>query len=363
MDLPKFLKSFANWRPRPTNLVWFCTAFLLLTACAASAGAGATAVPATIAATAEQSAATTTTLPATLPLTDEPATQPPPTPSAEKEAAGETAVPLPSTTPPTAVPTSSPTDFVNGVPVSEIVILPPETAVHIQEIFAQGQAYGRNAHAFSKLGDSAVLVDSYLTRFDDPTKYTLGEWSFLQPTIDFYAGSFRRYGVATRVGLSSWGVMDPTWANKEFCNPNEVMLACEIRLFNPSVLLIHLGTNDIGEAETFEANMRTIVEFCIMQGIIPILATKADRFEGEDNHNNQILLDLAAEYQVPLWNFDAVADTLPGRGLDEDQIHLTKSLTNNYTEPDIWDKGYPVSDLTALLMLDAVRQTVEGTQP
>ena len=360
MDLPKFLNPLADVRPpRPAVSVWLTALVLLITACIAAPEAVVTAVPPT----AQQLAASTAALPATPPPTAVPPTQPPPTPTDAAEVEGTTAVSLPPTAPPTAVPTPSPTDFVNGVPVSEIVILPPETAAHVQEIFAQGQVYGRNSHAFSKLGDSAVLVDSYLTRFDDPTKYTLGDWAFLQPTIDFYAGSFRRYGVATRVGLSSWGVMDPTWANKEFCNPNEVMLACEIRLFNPSVLLIHLGTNDIGEAETFEANMRTIVEFCIMQGIIPILATKADRFEGEDNHNNQILIDLAAEYQVPLWDFDAVAATLPGHGLDEDQIHLTKSLTNNYTDPDIWSSGYPVSDLTALLMLDAVRQAIEDTQP
>lgn len=359
MDLPKFLNPLANlWPPRDVPRVWLIAFSLLLTACTAP-DVTATAVPATV-----QQAASVTALSATpLPTDVPPTTEPSPTPLEAVETDAVTAVPAAPTASPTAVPTSSPTDFVNGVPVSEIVVLPPETAAHIQEIFAQGQEYGRNAHAFSKLGDSAVLVDSYLTRFDDPSKYTLGEWAFLQPTIDFYAGSFRRYGVATRVGLSSWGVMDPTWANKEYCNPNEVMLACEIRLFNPSVLLIHLGTNDIGEAATFEANMRTIVEFCIMQGIIPILATKADRFEGEDNHNNQILIDLAAEYQVPLWNFDAAAATLPGHGLDEDQIHLTKSLTNNYTDPDIWSSGYPVSDLTALLMLDAVRQAIEGTQP
>ncbi len=360
MDLPKFLKQLANlWLPRSDVAVWLSAVFLLLTACAAPATPEATAVPATAA----QSAVVTKTLPATQSPTEAASTQPPSTPSAEAQPEGATAVPTPSTEPPTAVATPAPTDFVNGVPVDEIVIVPPETAAHIREIFAQGQEYGRNAHAFSKLGDSAVLVDSYLTRFDDPAKYTLGEWGFLQPTIDYYAGSFRRYGVATRVGLSSWGVMDPAWANKEFCNPNEVMLACEIRLFNPSILLIHLGTNDIGEAATFAANMRTIVEFCLLQGIIPILATKADRFEGEDNHNNQILIDLAAEYQIPLWNFDAVAGTLPDRGLDEDQIHLTKSLTNNYTDPEIWTSGYAVSDLTALLMLDTVRQIVEGTQP
>jgi len=140
-------------------------------------------------------------------------------------------------------------------------------------------------------------------------------------------------------------------------------LACEVRLFNPSIILIHLGTNDVGDGETFARNMRDILDFCLEQGIIPILATKADRFEGRDNHNNEIVMDLAAEYRVPLWDFDAVAATLPDRGLDEDQIHLTVALSNDYTNPEIWNSGYPVSDLTALLMLDAVHQTLEDVQP
>lgn len=246
--------------------------------------------------------------------------------------------------------------------MADIVVLSPETAAHVREIFSRGQEIGRNPHAFSKLGDSAVLVSSYLTRFDDPKLYTLGEWEFLQPTIEHYAGSFRRYGVATRVGLSSWGVMDPTWANKEHCEPNEPMLPCELRLYNPSVLLVRLGTNDVN-GETFEQNMRDILDYCLAQGVIPILSTKADRAEGEENLNNEIMRQLAAEYQVPLWDFDAVAVTLSEHGLEDDNLHLTANLKNDYTDPETWTYGYPVSDLTALLMLDAVQAILEDTQP
>ncbi len=270
---------------------------------------------------------------------------------------------IPNTPALTPTPTLSATVQINGIPVSKIIILPPETAVHIREIYAHGQANGRNPNRFSKLGDSAVLVSSYLTRFDDPKRYTLGDWDYLQPTIDYYAGSFQRYGVATRVGLSSWAVFDPTWANKTYCNPNEQMLACEIRLFNPSVLLIHLGTNDIGPANRFDRNLRDILDYCLEQGVIPILSTKADRFEGDDNHNNEIIIQLAEEYQLPLWQYDAVAATLPDRGLAEDNIHLTTTLFNDYTDPQTWRSGYPVSDLTALLMFDTIRQTLEEVQP
>lgn len=347
-----------------TTFVYLTAVLLLLTACAQT-------VP-TPTATAPVHTAQPTANKVAIPTVDSPtsSTQPSAT-TLPQTAIAPQASPSPATAEPTtvtkasttAVPTTASTATINGVPVSDIIVLPPETIAHVREIYARGQEYGRNPHAFSKLGDSAVLVSSYLTRFDDPTRYTLGDWDYLQPTIDYYAGSFRRYGVATRLGLSSWGVFDPTWANKTYCQPNEHMLACEFRLFNPSVLLIHLGTNDVRADGAFANNLRDILDYCLDQGVIPVLATKADRFEGDNNRNNQIIIELAAEYQVPLWHFDAVAATLPDRGLDEDNVHLTIAPANDYTDPETWRKGYPVSDLTALLTLDAIRQTVETVQP
>ncbi|MBK8935168.1 MAG: hypothetical protein IPM76_23205 [Chloroflexi bacterium] len=42
----------------------------------------------------------------------------------------------------------------------------------------------------SKLGDSTSLNPKPAGKFDDPTAYNLGDYAFLQPTIDYYHGHF-----------------------------------------------------------------------------------------------------------------------------------------------------------------------------
>jgi hypothetical protein len=119
-----------------------------------------------------------------------------------------------------------------------------------------------------------------------------------------------------------------------------------------------LGTNDAGNPPGFDFNMRKVIEFSIENGVIPIIVTKADRFEGPDNINNNILRQIAADYQVPLWDFDLVADTLPGRGLKDDKIHLTVFVENDYNLPEAFQTGTGVHNLTGLMALDAVRQAI-----
>ena len=50
----------------------------------------------------------------------------------------------------------------------------------------------------------------------------------------------------------------------------------------------------------------------------------------------------------------AVAATLPNRGLTDDHAHLTTRNNNDYTDPETFTRGYPMSDLSALVALDAV---------
>ena len=298
--------------------------------------------------------------PSATPVSPTPApTLPSPTPTPEPTAdhrpptVSATDTPLATRPSPPATPTPDPVRQINGVPFDAIAVLPPETQAHVAEIMARGRELGRNANAFSKLGDSAVLTESNLTRFDNGP-VALGPYAFLQPTIDHYAGSWARYGVGARVALTTIGVFDPMWASPEWCQPGEHLLACELRLHNPSVLLIRLGTND-GRASLYEQYMRQIVQYAVEQGVVPVLGTKADRFEGDDSIN-EVTRRLAAELRVPLWEFDRVADTLPGRGLTDDHAHLTVYGRNDYTDPETLTRGYPVSDLTALVVLDALRQ-------
>lgn len=253
---------------------------------------------------------------------------------------------------PTKMPTPDPARFINGVPFEAIAVISPDVIVHIRRVYARGQELGRNPNAFSKLGDSGVLLESNLTRFDRGI-YDLGPYAFLQATIDHYAGSFERYGEAARVSLTAIGTNDPMFADKSICLPDETMLACEFRLHNPSVLLIRLGTND-GDAALYETYMRQIVRTSLDNGVIPVLGTKADRFEGDDSIN-EATRRIAADMRVPLWDFDHLAETLPGRGLSEDNAHLTLYGNNDYTDPETLNRGYPVSDLSALVVLDAIR--------
>ena len=93
-------------------------------------------------------------------------------------------------------------------------------------------------------------------------------------------------------------------------------------------------------------------------GVLPILGTKADNLEG-DGSVNRTLHALALEYEIPLWNFWAAVQDLPRAGLDDDQAHLTFGY-NHFDDPLAMQNAWPVRNLTALQVLDAVWR---GTQP
>jgi hypothetical protein len=257
---------------------------------------------------------------------------------------------------PKVTPEPSAQAAVNGLPVKTFVVTSEEVKRRVREIYARGQVVGRDSHAFSKLGDSTMVWPPFLKVFDTG-KYVLGDYAYLQTTIDYYSGSFSRVGVAARNSLHTWSVFDLTWTDKDSCKPDETMLACELRLQNPSVIIIRLGVNDIRKPEQFDENLRRIVRFCIDNGVIPILGTKPDRREGDQNTINGMIRQVAADYNLPLWDYDLVAATLPARGLSDDNVHMLNNSNNhNYTLSGTFDSGYAMHDLSALMMLDAIRR-------
>lgn len=251
-----------------------------------------------------------------------------------------------------------PPPLINGVAFESVIVLPENVRQNIHAIFAHGQALGNNPRAFSKLGDSTIEHPYFLGRFDDGP-YNLGAYGYLKGAIDYFNGSFRRESVAVRRGLHTWSVLDPMWAPKPICNSGEHMLACEFRLNRPSILFIRLGSNDAGIPKETDENLRRIVEYCIENGVIPVLGTKADRYEGPSDINNTIIRQVATDYEVPLWDFDHIAQTVPGRGLDQDGVHLTTFYAHDYTRPEAMQRGYGIYNLTALMMLDMIwRETI-----
>jgi LysM repeat protein len=257
--------------------------------------------------------------------------------------------PIVVATPP-PLPTNA--EMVNGIPARAFVIMSANVKQNIREVYRKGQTLGRNPRAFAKAGDSTVENGYFFAAFDRGN-YKLGVYAHLQATIDLYAGSFGRESVAVGVGYHTTTVMDPEQTNPR-CQSGEALFECELRLTNPSVILIRLGANDVRMPDIFERKLRQMVEIALTQGVIPVLGTKADRQEGSANTINIIIRQIALGYKIPLWDFDLVAETMPNRGLASDNIHPTNGFVRDYTRPETFQLGHEMQDLTALIALDAI---------
>ena len=266
---------------------------------------------------------------------------------------------VPLATAPTV--TSSPplTATLNGLPLDAFVIMPPPVTDHLLALYRRGQQRGLDRHAFAKIGDSSIADGFFLTRFDGQD-YDLGPYTLLKDTIRYFGGSFGRDSVTVREGMHSWSVLDPFWADRTRCETGETPLACEVRLHNPAFAIIRLGTNDVNTLAYYEQNMRQIIESLLALDIVPILGTKADQIDGLDGPNNEIVRRLAMEYALPLWDFELVAATLPGRGLAPDGVHLTTFYPHDYTLPEAYQRGHGLQNLSALFLLESVRRLVEN---
>lgn len=235
----------------------------------------------------------------------------------------------------------------------------PTLSARARQIYNAGITRGNNPRAFSKVGDCESRTTWFLWDFDQksPDYYTLGEYTDLQTVIDYFAGSHKRLSQAAKQGFTAASVMSPMWADVEQCERNETPLACEYRQHRPAFVFITLGTNDGVRPETFEKNMRRVIDYSIEQGVVPILATKADNLEG-DHSINATIASLAQEYDIPLWNFWRAVQDLPDKGLQEDGSHLTWA-PNQFDDPEAMQKAWPLRNLTALQVLDAL---LKGTQ-
>lgn len=236
----------------------------------------------------------------------------------------------------------------------------PTLSPRALEIFQRGQALGNRARAFSKIGDGEISAFWFLSEFDQgPAFYDLGlHQQPLQPTLDYFAGSYGRISQAARRGFNTSRILDPSLADSQLCQPGETPLDCEIRLHRPAFALISLGTNQIYEPQIFETGLRKIVETLIRQGVVPVLSTKGDNKEG-DYEINEIIARLAYQYDLPLWNFWREIQPLPNHGLQDDLEHLTMGA-NDFDDPYIMEKAWPHRNLTALQVLN---QLMNETQP
>jgi hypothetical protein len=232
----------------------------------------------------------------------------------------------------------------------------PQATDRARQIYQQGQVIGADAHAFSKIGDCQSIKEALMGVFDQPGRYDLpsknDQDTVLIDTIQHFKGSFNRDGMAVKGGFNAASLLSPMWADPSVCRAGETPLECEFRVHRPAFVIISLEVWWEGRTtERYVEYMRTILDYAIAHGAVPILSTKADNVEG-DNSINLANARLAYEYDLPLWNFWAAAQPLPNHGLDpvrNDGFHISE------------DAAWPVRSLTALQALNSVWRGASGT--
>ena len=233
------------------------------------------------------------------------------------------------------------------------------------EVYLRGQWLGNQSRVVTKIGDSVAANEFFLTPMSHPD-YELGAYDFLEETINFFGPSLAEPSVAARIGMTTYVIFDPFWADKDLCRANETPLECEFRLKKPSIALIVFGANDVRhmtDAE-FDEQMRLIVEESLAAGVIPVLSTFSNDPEAplwwQSINFNLRLADIAAEYEVPLINLWAAARILPDYGLDQDQVHLKNSGFRyiKFTRGNEADYGVTLQNLLSIRMLDEIRRTL-----
>jgi hypothetical protein len=243
---------------------------------------------------------------------------------------------------------------------------------HTVDIFNRGQAMGNRAHVFSKVGDSITEAPWFLNPLGR-NLYELGEYDHLQAAIDHFSveiaddnNSFLHDSVAMASGWNARLMQDPDYADPTLCYIGETPLECEYRTIRPAIALIMFGTNDVGYMDQyfFRDNMAWIIQTSIDYGVIPVISTIPNRLDVSERVPtfNAVIRNLAQQYDIPLWDYKAVLDTLPNEGLSTDGVHPNTSPHSMIGQADFTGEnlqyGYPMRNLTALQVLHGLLEQV-----
>lgn len=237
-------------------------------------------------------------------------------------------------------------------------VVPLTISDAMREVYQRGIESGNDPTHFSIIGDCQNVSSYFLSVFDQPGEFSLGsEYAYLQPTIDFYHGSYSRVSLAVKGGFNAAAVLSPLRADPKSCNAGESPLDCELRTWRPSVVFVSMETWwSHKPAEEYDKYMRKVLDRIIEFGAVPIIATKADNLEG-DNAINATIAQIAYEYEIPMWNFWAAVQPLPDKGLSPDGFHLTFAR-NFFDDPKRMLNAWPWRNLTALQSLDEVHKAL-----
>jgi hypothetical protein len=262
---------------------------------------------------------------------------------------------------------------------------------NLQAILAHGLQLGNRPDVFAKIGDSITASPNFLfalgnPAYDPANPFFSGAFTNIASTVNYFraqtvdasgANSFNRVSLAGVNGWSPFQELDPARdldaVRAPFALPGETPLATEVRITKPGIALIMLGTNDLGAGENlalFQAELTAVVQTVIADGVIPVLSTIPDNLlfgPSAEQHvflNNQIISDVAASLNVPLWNYWLALQPLPQKGLGPDGGHPSAyPFGTEFFTANGLQFGYNVRNLTAVGVLMKITQVVYDDGP
>lgn len=293
---------------------------------------------------------TPTHIPPTLAASDTPAPAITQTDTVPAPTRTRQATPTPTATPSmTPLPKRDPADWENWP------VVPEGVSASMIELYQAGLEAGNDPHRFSKVGDCQNITTYFLATFDKPGRYDLGDYSALQDTIDWYAGSYKRESAAVRGGLNVAAVQNALFTRSKECKKGENPLACEVRANQPSIVLVSYEELWDANTEKYAKHYESLIQYLLERNILPILGTTANNKDA-----NRIVADLAVKYDLPVWNLWAALQPLRRRGI-ADGFHLTQwGNIFDFTPAPRSLSGWHARNLTALQALDAVHQVVQA---
>jgi len=229
----------------------------------------------------------------------------------------------------------------------------PNVDPTLQRVYEYGLTLGNDPHAFSIFGDCQTRPGEFFGVYETDTALIELLPNELQETIANFNGSFNRESSTAQDGTTPGALLWTQWHRGEYgCTFAETPVECELRTHRPSFVIIQVGTH-------FESRNTEYLDRIILQlmdhGAIPILATKADNREKDERINRDMAM-LAAEYDLPLWNFWAAVSDLPNRGL------YTRSDRPLQGDIYLTDEALQIHRMTGLEVLNVVWRAVTGDQ-
>lgn len=234
------------------------------------------------------------------------------------------------------------------------------------------------------MGDSITDSPAFVQALHDG-QVLYGDFGYLESTVDYYRqttvrevegrpeNSFNLNSFAALSGWKSSDLLDPGsrfW--EPLCGSDEMPLACELRNTRPAVALVMIGSNDVGVTppDDYRRNMREIVRLTRSFGVMPVLSTLPPRAGSQEiaaqvGDYNRIVLEVAVQNNVPIWNYWLAMQPLPDMGLRSDGLHPSfdeRIGGSNFAEEAL-QYGFVVRSLTALQVLAKIKDVVLDDEP